>query len=190
MRGYTVIELVLMLAVVAGLTHLATSNLPEWVARHRADSSLQGLRSTINFARHAAIVRQQTVVVCPDAAPNRRQASGCGSRDTWHLGTLVFADRTRNHRLDPDDDVLRRLPGIPDGHIYWRAFRSRSYLVFTPSGITDWQNGHLLYCPTNQDPRLARQLILNFAGRTYPSRDANGDGVHENHRGKPLFCPS
>jgi len=187
MRGFSLLELLAALAILAVLAGMALVYMPEFVAAKRSDAALRSLRVMINFARHAAIVRGHTVIVCP----RQQQASGtgCGPRNTWHHGALVFADYDGNHRLDTNDEELGRSEPMVSGRVYWRAFRSRSYLVFTPRGFTDWQNGHLLYCPHEGQPRLARQLVLNVTGRTYPSRDSNGDGVHEDVRGRPLRCP-
>lgn len=180
--GLTLIELMVALAIVSVLLSFSFASMTELAASRRADSALNLLRAGINMARHAAINNNSSVIVCP------RGANGCGPRNTWHLGTLIFEDKDRNNRYSEDDRVLAQLDPVPSGRIVWRAFRSRSYLRFTGRGMTDWQNGHLLYCPTTRDPRLARQLVLNYAGRTYASKDRDGDGVHEDVRGRPLRC--
>lgn len=172
----------------AVLTGMALVYMPEFVAAKRSAAALNNIRIVINFARHAAIVRGHSVVVCPRHLPavNPR----CGPRNSWHQGILVFADYDGNHAFTAGDKMLSQTEPLDSGRIYWRAFRSRSYLVFTARGSTDWQNGHLLYCPDNGDPRMARQLVLNVTGRTYPSRDDNGDGIHEDVRGRALRCPT
>ena len=153
------------------------------IAGKRSDAALNTLRATINYARHEAIVTNRHVVVCP------RGEYGCGPRDSWHRGAIVFADADRNGAFNGADVMLSQTTAIKSGRIYWRAFRSRSYLLFNPRGVTDWQNGHLLYCPGDRNPRYARQLVLNVTGRTYASRDTDGDGVHEDVRGRDLRCP-
>jgi len=177
-------ELLVVLCLIAMFGSYAVFRMPQLVQQKQSTAALQDLRATINYARHAAIVRGEPVVVCPAAE------SGCGPRNTWHTGVLTFVDRNGNRAFDAADTLLTRTPPISTGRIYWRAFRNRSYLLFTPRGITDWQNGHLLYCPFSGDPRHARQLVLNVTGRTYASRDANGDGIHEDVRGRALSCPA
>ena len=180
--GLTLIELLAALTIAAVLLSYAIPNMSALVESRRADSALNLLRAGINMARHAAINRNASVIVCP------RGDNGCGPRNTWHLGTLIFEDKDGDNRYGDNDLTLTDLDPIRSGNVYWRAFRSRSYLRFTGRGVTDWQNGHLLYCPANGQPQLARQLVLNYAGRTYASNDSDGDGVHEDVRGKPLNC--
>ena len=106
------------------------------------------------------------------------------------MGTLIFIDRNRDGRRDPDEPVLRWLPGLDSGgRIYWRSFRNRSYLQFNPSGLTNWQNGNLLYCPRNGDAHFAREVIINAAARPRKAPDLNHDDIPEDANGQPVRCP-
>jgi len=79
---------------------------------------------------------------------------------------------------------------LPDGaRVYWRSFRNRSYLQINATGLTNWQNGHLLYCPANGDVHFARAVIINAQGRVRNAADSNGDGIVEDANGDPLVCP-
>ena len=171
------------MAMAAVIMAIAIPGMDALVQSHQARTALQDLRAGIHLARHTAINKNVNVIICP------RDGDNCGPRNTWHAGALIFEDRDNSRTPTPADIIVGHLNPIPSGQIYWRAFRSRSYLLFTGSGLTDWQNGNLLYCPSNGDPTLARQLILNVAGRTYPSRDADGNGIHEDARGRDLICP-
>ncbi len=114
----------------------------------------------------------------------------CGRRNTWHNGALVFLDRNANGRFDGSDVLLRRMPRLGEGErFYWRSFRNRSYLMIRPSGLTDWQNGNLLYCPASGDPRFARQIVINAQARVRHARDSDGDGIVEDVKGRAVDCP-
>lgn len=181
------IELLVALVIAAILMRYATAYLPDWLNQRRANTGLQGIHAALNTARHAAIRHASVVIVCP-RRNDRGATPGCGARNTWHQGLLAYLDANRNRVYDASDNVIASIPGPETGQITWRSFRNRSYLRFTPRGLTDWQNGHFLFCPENADPRLARQLVLNMAGRIYPSRDRDGDGIHEDAAGNPLRC--
>ena len=181
-HGMSLIELLVALAMAGLMTSLAAFHIPDWINRLHAETALNNFRSAINTARHTAITNNVDVIVCP------RNGAACGPRNTWHRGTLVFEDHDINQTLSEGDTVVTYLPALKSGRVVWRSFRNRSYLRFTPRGLTDWQNGHLLYCPENAEPQYARQIVLNYAGRTYSSRDSNGDGIHEDVRGNALVC--
>lgn len=180
--GFTLLELLTTMALAAIIMAFALPGMQTLVQSHQARSALQDLRAGIHLARQTAINKNVNVIICP------RLDDGCGPRNTWRAGAIIFEDRDNSRTRTAADVIVGYLNPINSGQIYWRAFRSRSYLQFTGSGLTDWQNGNLLYCPDNGDPMLARQLILNVAGRTYPSRDADGDGIHEDARGRSLNC--
>ncbi len=183
--GFTVTELLVSLAVAAVLTSLAVPAFRDHVERNRSAAALNQMLAAVQSARHAAISLRTAVTVCPSASD-----ADCGVRDSWHLGTLIFADRNRNGRRDAGEAVLRWLPGFDDdARLYWRSFRNRSYLQFTAAGMTDWQNGNFLYCPSDRDPHFAREVILNAQARPRKAPDADLDGIVEDASGNPVRCP-
>ncbi len=183
--GFTLAEMLVTVAVVGILSGLALPAFRTFVERNRSVVALNQLVGSLQGARHAAVSLRTTVTLCPSATD-----VDCGERDTWHLGTLIFADRNANGRREADEHVLRWLPGFDTGaRIYWRSFRNRSYLQIRPTGLTDWQNGNLLYCPADGDAHFARQVIINAQARPRTAPDANHDGIAEDANGQPLRCP-
>ena len=184
MRGATLIELLVSLAVAGILLSWAGAEATHLVTEHRASAAVNQILGAVRFARHAAVTYRSPVTVCPAGR------AGCGRRDHWHDGVLVFLDRNADGRLDEGEGILRRLPRLDARErIYWRSFRNRSYPSLRPSGLTDWQNGSFLFCPGGGDPRQARQLIVNAQARVRHARDADGDGIREDASGRPLACP-
>lgn len=184
MRGTTLIELLTALAVAGVLLTWGGVEATRLLAAFRADAAVTQMLAAVRFARQAAVERRVTVTLCPAAADR------CGRRNHWHRGALVFLDRDGNGRRGSGEETLRRLPRLRDGErFYWRSFRNRTALSMLPTGLTDWQNGSLLYCPPGGDVRYARQLILNAQGRIRHARDSDGDGVREDSAGRPLTCP-
>ena len=181
MRGLTLIELLMTLAILALLLTMAIPSVVPWIERTHADADRHTFATIIQTSRSAAIQFGQAVTLCPGS---RR---GCGTRNSWHLGTVAFTDRNGNRRRDEDDVLLASVADL-SSRVIWRSFRNRSYLRFTPRGFTDWQNGHFLFCPQDGDPQQARQLVLNATGRLYFSQDEDRDGIHEDRRGRPLVC--
>ena len=173
------------LAIVGVMTGFALPAFQGFVEQNRAAAALNQLLGAVQFARTAAITMRRTVSLCPTD-----DALTCGPRDTWHNGAIIFVDSNRNGRRENGEIVLRALPALPLGsRVYWRSFRNRSYLSFTSTGLTAWQNGSFRYCPASNDPTLAREVILNPAGRLRRATDQDGDGVVEAATGEPVSCP-
>jgi len=183
--GFSLIEMLVALAVAGVLLGLAWPAMSELTAANRSAAALNQITGATQWARHAAITLRTTVTMCPGAT------NACGGRDTWHDGTLIVADNNGNGRIDAGEEILRVLPRLQGGgRAYWRSFRNRSYLQFNATGLTHWQNGTLLYCPRDGDARHARAVIINAAGRARKAPDRNGDGIAEDASGKPLRCPA
>jgi type IV fimbrial biogenesis protein FimT len=183
--GLTLVELLVVLAIAATLVGLMLPAMETYVTREHAAAALNQLIGAVQFARTAAITMRRTVTLCP-----AQDAQMCGPRDTWHSGAVIFVDSDRNGRRDDDETVLRTLPALPPGsRVYWRSFRNRAYLSFTPTGLTAWQNGSFRYCPPSEDPTLIREVIINPQGRLRRATDQDGDGVVEDATGKPVSCP-
>ncbi len=179
--GLTLIELLVTLCMIGILSSFATLSFTHWMSLLRVESDYRALISMVNAARQSAVRLNRKVTLCPG------DDSGCGRRNTWHDGIIIFADSNNNRRLDNEETLLAHLPEL-HSTVTWRSFRNRSYLRFLPNGFTDWQNGHFQICPSEPDPALNRMLVLNYSGRLYLSNDTDQDGVHEDASGEALVC--
>jgi type IV fimbrial biogenesis protein FimT len=183
--GFTLTELLASLAVMVTLTSLAAPEMVRLVSQQRSTAALTQLLGAVQLARSSAITRGTVVTLCPSES-----GRDCAGRNQWHHGALVFVDEDRDGQRDAEDELLRALPGFAHGaRVYWRSFRNKRYLQLNALGMTNWQNGHFLYCPANRDPRFARQLILNAQARVRKAPDTDRDGVPEDANGDPLECP-
>ena len=184
--GMTIAELTTALAVAATLAVVAAPGLGALVARSEADAALEQLRGAVQFARHTAVAAGTVATLCP-STPGA--VGGCGRRDDWHLGALVFLDDNANGDRDGVEAVVLRLPPLATGYrVTWRSFRNRSFLSMLPTGTTDWQNGSLLVCPPDASASNARLLIVNAQGGVRLAEDTDGDGIVERANGRPVAC--
>ncbi len=181
-RGYSLLELVVALSVAGLLMTVAAPTAQHMVASTRASSAINDLARVISLARSAALTHQREIKLCPG------RDDACGMRNSWADGMLVFSDDDNDQRAGEDELIVARVTGAAHGQITWRSFRNRSELVFTAHGLTDWLNGSFLYCPDDGNPRHARMLILNTAGRMRHAQDRNRDGIREDASGRPLSC--
>ena len=176
------------LAILAVLAGMALVYMPEFVAAKRSDAALRSLRVMINFARHAAI----------GAWSYRHRVSAAATGRRYRLRTAQFLAPRRSGicRLRRQSQVLTATTRNSAAQSRWLqvgctgARFALAAIWYSPRAVL--QTGRtaiFCICPHEGQPGLARQLVLNVTGRTYPSRDSNGDGVHEDVRGRPLRCP-
>ena len=113
--GYSLLEALVVLAIVAVFARFAVVETSAWMAGHRAAATMHTIQTAIIFARQSAAALNVRVIVGPAAADS------CGGRDSWHNGVMVFPDRNRNARRDDNERVLARLPGFRHGSVRWRS---------------------------------------------------------------------
>ncbi len=183
MRGFSLIELLVTLAISGLLVTTALPGMLNLIRDFRATAAINGMIGQVKLARSAALSAHRTVTLCPGKGPR------CGAANSWHEGSMLFIDGNRNGRFDGNDRLLRRFPALENnGRITWRSFRNRKYLSINGRGLTAWQNGSFRYCPDNGDARFARQAIINAQARVRHAQDSDGDGIREDPNGRPLRC--
>jgi len=106
-RGFTLIELAVVLAIVALLLRVAAPGLSRGAAARALAAQASEFMAALRFARGQALARGAAVTICasaPDAATLACQ--GARSAD-WRAGWIVFADRDRQGAPNPHEPVLR-----------------------------------------------------------------------------------
>jgi len=180
-KGFTLVELMMVLAIAAIVLGLGYPSLKQLVIKSRVNSYAHTLLSTIHSARQAAITRNQYITVCASA-------TGESCTSDWSQGHLIFVDHNANRQLEIGEEVLNRVPGINAmDKVKWQSFKTADTLQFLPMGITNHQNGTFTICGQNK-PEFARAVIITKTARPRMSKDENGDGIDEGATGKPLTC--
>lgn len=181
-QGMTLVESMLVLALLGTLTAVALPGLGDLMDGTRADTAIRSVAGHIALARSTAVAQSQRVTFCP-STDQLRCTGG------WTQGSMVFTDRNGDRRVNQDDEVIRVGGPLPQGQtLVWRAFQNRAYLQMEPGGFMRYQSGNFTWCPASGKAAHARQLVVNATGRTRWSEDTNNDGRHEDSSGNPLRC--
>ena len=101
-EGFTLLECLVAVAVMAILTVLAVPGFRDLLVRRSVLLTAEALVGDLRFARSEAIKRGTQVSVCRSA-----NGSACSPTGNWVEGWIVFVDRNTKGAVDPGDEVLR-----------------------------------------------------------------------------------
>ncbi|HVI55433.1 MAG TPA: GspH/FimT family pseudopilin [Luteibacter sp.] len=108
-RGFTWLEVVMVLAIMAFLAAVALPSLSDALARHRLRAAATALLDTLRQSREAALHRPKGTRVCP--SENGRTCSG---RTDWGVG-WISRDGDTNAILAVEDALDARLTAASTG---------------------------------------------------------------------------
>ena len=106
--GFTLLEALVVLAVVGVLVALAAPSVSGMRARHQLQAQAEGLLDSLVLARSEALRRQQRVTLCP-----RTRDNACDATAPWQNGWLVFVDGNDNAQREPDEPLIEVHGDVP-----------------------------------------------------------------------------
>ncbi len=161
-RGFTLLELLVALAVLAILLTIAIPSFTTTLDRQRIDSAADSLASGLAFTRLEAIKRNRVVTIAPMG-------------EDWNSGWRVFLDSNKDGIHDAGEEVLLLGPASSTAFIHANTpvsrfvrYNARGESVLLNNGF---QAGTFRFCP-RQAGDQGRVMVLNRVGRIRTAREA------------------
>jgi type IV fimbrial biogenesis protein FimT len=160
-RGFTLLELIVTLAVASIVLGVGVPALSTFTARMGANAAVGDISASLALGRIGAVSHGRVAVLCPSS-----DGTQCSGGSDWSSGWLVFVDS--NGDGEPGtSEIARRIGALPAG-LALRSSAGRGRLRFQPSGWASGTNVTLNLC-SGETPRA--RVILNNAGRVRVERD-------------------
>lgn len=111
-RGFTLIELMVVLALVAVFALIGIPSYRSITTTNRMATEMNAFVGDLQFARSEAIKRGQFVTICASSTG----AACLGANTTnWTPGWIVFADANNNDVVDAGESVIRIQAALQGG---------------------------------------------------------------------------
>lgn len=166
--GFTMIELMVTVAVMAILLGLAAPSFRNFILNNRLTAQINDLVADISLARSEAAVRGARVTMCASADLNVCLGSG----SVWQTGRIVFIDANSNNTRENTEQILKRSESLGVSNtLVATGFSNAAYLSFKPyGGLEPATSGSFKLC----DPALdtGRAVVVAATGRPAASKVA------------------
>ena len=182
-RGFSLIELLVVMAIAAVLLGIGVPNMQQYVVSSRLSTAANEFFTALNLARSEAVRRGAQVTLLTNGAAN--------SRD-WTSGWTMFVDANSDGALGAGEEVLRVGAAQDAPMTIFGSANFGTSVSFDSTGRLTSGGGSFVICHGTalvaDGIARSRALILNSAGRARIAFDSNGDKIPETDTGAVPSC--
>jgi type IV fimbrial biogenesis protein FimT len=157
-RGFTLIELMLTITILAVLLGLAVPTFRDVIRNNRITAQTNEFVSALNYARSEALKRSNTVTACASA-----DGATCANVNDWSTGWIVFADVNANGLVDGAETSMQSWPSTDAGLTLNST--NRAFVRYNASGVSSSGAESFSLVKTGCTGNYARQITVTTTGR-------------------------
>ncbi len=125
---------------------LAVPSFSSFIKNSQLTTITNNLVTDVNYARHEAVTRGATVIMCRSANPAATTPTCGGTNNTWTSGWLIFVSNDTNTVYDNGVDTLLRVGNDVEGEVIVKTNGvSDASLVYTAEGTIDMGGGTAIF---------------------------------------------
>ena len=154
-QGFTIIELMITLALASILLGLAAPSFSDILKDNRLTTQINKLSASLNLARSEAIKRSVTVTVCKS-----NDNATCGGN--WSNGWIVFEDIDGDGNVDTSDNIIRVNQSLALGNTL--VFPGKNRVTYKADGFAVGYNSVFKLCDERGFTK-SKGLVVSNSGR-------------------------
>jgi type IV fimbrial biogenesis protein FimT/type IV fimbrial biogenesis protein FimU len=179
-QGFTLIELMVSIAIVAILSTIALPSMGEFLVKMRVDNEISEVQRLLLTARNMAINPGKNTTICP-------LTSGACTNN-WGNEISVFTNSDNslatNNSFAAPDELIKVKGEIKSGD---KLQYTENSIIYTPDGRLLTTSTNFRYCPKDKT-NLSKGISISLSGRSYKSSDTDNDGKDEDSSGNEIIC--
>jgi type IV fimbrial biogenesis protein FimT len=163
--GFTLIELMVVVAVTAVILTVAAPNLAGMIVTSELEAQANAFLSAVHLTRNEAVKRNTRVVLCKSTT-----GSTCDTSGGWENGWIIFHDVNNNTAVDAGETIIQRKQALPASLLLKGNSPVSKYVSYTSTGVAKlssgaFQAGTLTLCSLSSSGGEARQIVISITGR-------------------------
>ena len=162
-KGYTLIELLTVVAVVIISTSVAFPGYSRLVSSNLQTASINQFSTSLAQARYYAVTNMRPVVLCPSS-----NQQDCTGGFEWQNGYISFVDLDRDKQHDNNEKIIA-IHGKQSDSVKILTSTGRRKIAFRPTGDSSGSNVTVRFC-SDKTNLPGKALILSNTGRARLAR--------------------
>ena len=158
-NGFTLIELMITLAVAAILLTVGIPNFRDFVYNNRLTTQANRFVTDMALARSTAVKYQRNAQICVSTSYNTANPA-CTGGTNWGAGWIVWIDKDRDNVIDSANEVIRVAEPVTGTTTFTSA--ARSDFTYNSRGFVN-ATDTLSLCD-NRTAEIGRNITLRPSG--------------------------
>ncbi|MDR6643916.1 MULTISPECIES: GspH/FimT family pseudopilin [Luteibacter] len=172
-RGFTLIELVVTVTVLAILAALAAPNFADFMRRNAVESQANEFLGALRLARSTAISQNRFVSMCPSRNASATEPQ-CEDSNDFSVGWIMYTSPTSGAAYATSDKLVRVAQAV--SNVSLLAQNSGKIITFTARGASPAGALSLFLC-AKRGSGAAGQSTVRATGRRFDIQASGRSGV-------------